>query len=117
MTAATIRIDTLAADNARFVARSGNLRAVGRTMGEALDALVSQWGEIPQTVPVIIQHFGPDRFFTQAQYDRMQELRTRIGTLSAEEQAELDALIDAELAATISRLDALDPSSTNTGKR
>lgn len=42
MTAATIRTDTEAADNAKFIARSGNLRAVGRTMGEALDALASQ---------------------------------------------------------------------------
>lgn len=66
-------------------------------------------------MPVIIQHFGPNRFFTQAQYDRMQELRTRIGTLSTEEHAELDALIDTELAATITRLDALAPSPVDTG--
>lgn len=115
MTAATIRTNTQAADNAKFIARSGNLRAVGRTMGEALDALASQWGEITQTVPVLIQHFGPDRFFTQAQYDRMQELRNRIGTLSAGEQTELDSLIDAELEATIARLDALTPPSANNG--
>ena len=79
-------------------------------MGEALDALAAQWGELTETVPVIIQHFGPDRFFTQAQYDRMQELRARIGMLSSEEQVELESLINAELDATISRLDALDPS-------
>lgn len=115
MTAATIRTDTQAEDSAKFIARSGNLRAVGRTMGEALDALASQWGEITQAVPVIIQHFGADRFFTQAQYDRMQELRGRIGTLSAEEQGELESLIDAELEATIARLDALAPSATNAG--
>lgn len=114
--AATIRKDIETSDNARFVARSGNLRAVGRTMGEALDALASQWGEIEETVPVIIQHFGPDRFFTQAQYDRMQELRARIGTLSSEEQMELAELIDTELDATISRLDALAPLPPNTGK-
>jgi hypothetical protein len=85
-------------------------------MGEALDALASQWGEVTETVPVIIQHFGPDRFFTQAQYDRMQELRTRIETLSPEEWEELQALIDAELDATISRLDAITPSSVSSGK-
>ena len=106
MTIATIRTDARAADDAKFVARSGNLRGVGRTMGEALDALAAQWAEITQPVPVIIQHFGPDRFFTQAQYDRMQELRRRIGSLSPEEQAELASLIDAELAATMDRLDA-----------
>jgi hypothetical protein len=115
MAAATIRTDIQAADNAKFIARTGNLRAVGRTMGEALDALASQWGEITHTVPVIIQHFGSDPFFTQPQYDRMQELRTRVQTLSADERTELESLIDAELDATIARLDALAPSSTNIG--
>ena len=115
MAAATIRTDIQAADNAKFIARTGNLRAVGRTMGEALDALASQWGEITQSVPVIIQHFGPDRFFTQPQFDRLKELRTRIGILSAEELTELEALIDAELEATVARLDALAPSSANAG--
>lgn len=111
--AATIIRDIQSGDDAKFIAKSGSLRAVGRTMGEALDALASQWGEITQSMPVIIQHFGSDRFFTQAQYDRMQELRTRIETLSADEQAELEALIDAELEATVTRLDALTPSSTD----
>jgi hypothetical protein len=114
MVAATIRTDIQAAENSKFIARTGNLRAVGRTMDEALDALASQWGDITQTVPVIIQHFGPDRFFTQAQYDRMQELRTRIGTLSTRERTELNSLIDTELDATVARLDALAPSSANT---
>jgi hypothetical protein len=113
--AATIRTASQAADNAKFIARTGNLRAVGRTMGEALDALASQWGEITQTVPVIIQRFGGDQFFTQEQYERMQELRTRIGALSAEERTELEALIDAELDATIGRLDAFAPSSSIAG--
>src|SRR5262249_51370065 len=116
MTAVTIRTDPQNTNNDRFIARSGNLRAVGRTMGEALDALASQWTEITETVPVIIQHFGPDRFFTQAQYDKMQELRSLMETLSLEERNELEALIEAELDATISRLDALSPSSTNIGK-
>jgi hypothetical protein len=111
---ATIRADIQAAGEAKFIARTGNLRAVGRTMGEALDALASQWGEITQTVPVIIQHFGPDQFFTQAQYDRMQELRAGIGSLTPAERTELESLIDAELDATTARLDALAaPSATN----
>src|SRR5688572_11121710 len=116
MTAVTIQTNTQTPDNAKFIARSGNHRAVGRTMGEALDALLSQWNERTETLPVIIQHLGPDRYFTQAQYDRMQELRARIGSLSSEEQAELEALIDAELEATVSRLNALAPSSTDADK-
>jgi hypothetical protein len=110
MTTVTIRTARPTQDDSRFIARAGNLRGVGRTMGEALDALAAQWGELKETVPVIIQHFGSDRFFTQAQYDRMQELRARIGMLSSDEQAELESLINAELDATIARLDALAPS-------
>jgi hypothetical protein len=85
-------------------------------MGEALDALASQWGEMTETVPVIIQHFGPDRFFTQQHYDRMQDLRSLAAAraLSADERRELDALIDAEFDATVARLDALAPSAANT---
>lgn len=116
MPTVTICTDTQTPDHAKFIARSGNRRAVGRTMGEALDALLSQWKERTEMLPVIIQHFGPDRFFTQAQYDRMQELRARISHLSAEEQSELEALLDAEIEATMSRLDALTPSRADMDK-
>ena len=109
-----MKTDIQAAENAKFIAWAGNLRAGGRTTGEVLDALASKWGDITRTVPVIVQHFGPDRFFTQAQYDRMQELRTRIGTLSTKELTELNSLNDAELDATVARLDALAPSAANT---
>ena len=115
MAVATIRPDTKTSDSAGFMAKSGKLRAFGRTMGEALDALASQWGSITETVPVLIQHFGPDRFFTQAQFDRMEELRNHIETLTAEERTELEALIDAELDATISRLDAFASLPSHTG--
>ena len=73
-------------------------------MGEALDALAS-WGEVGETVPVIIQRVGPDQFFSQAQFDRLTDLQSRIGRLTPVEQRELEELIDAELDASVARLD------------
>src|SRR6266849_2425803 len=87
----------------RFRAIAGDRESVGRTMGEALDALTADWGEeVPETA-VLIQRFQPDPYFTQAQHDRMQALLSRRDSLAAEERAELEALIAAELAATIAR--------------
>jgi len=94
---------TITKQQTEFLATAGNLRGRGQTMGEALDSLVQQ-GTI--SVPIIIHQFGGDKFFTQKQYDRMQELRRRVGTLSQGEQSELEALIDAQLDASQARLKA-----------
>jgi regulator of protease activity HflC (stomatin/prohibitin superfamily) len=72
-------------------------------MGEALDALTQEWGESAQETVVLIQHFQPDASFTQAQYDRMQTLLARRAQLTSKERAELEALIDTELDATVAR--------------
>ena len=72
-------------------------------MGEALDALTAEWGDSVQETVVLIQRFEPDQYFTQAQYDRMQTLLARRSALTPEERAELDALIDAEVDATVTR--------------
>jgi hypothetical protein len=72
-------------------------------MGEALDTLMAEWGDsAPETV-VLIQRFQPDQYFTQAQYDRMQALLVHRSTLTPEERTELEALIDAEVDATVAR--------------
>jgi regulator of protease activity HflC (stomatin/prohibitin superfamily) len=76
-------------------------------MGEALDALTADWGDDVQETTVLIQRIQPDSFFTDAQYSRMQELLARRATLTAEERAELEALVDAELDATVARTDCL----------
>lgn len=70
-------------------------------MGEALDALAAEWEDNVQETVVFIQRFRPDAYFTAEQYHRMQELRSRHATLTAPERAELEALIDAELDATV----------------
>ncbi len=96
----------------RFRAVSGNRQSVGRTAGEALDALLANEGADVESSTILIQRFVPDTYVTQAQYDRMQELIAGRGALTDQEDAELDALIDAELEATIARTDALLPKTT-----
>src|SRR5215831_16366094 len=107
MTAISIRAENIGTDQPRFRAIAGNRQAVGRTMGEALDVLTADWGKNIQEAAVLIQRFQPDAYFTEAQYGCMQELLARRATLTVEERADLEALIDAELDATIARTESL----------
>ena len=107
MTPIAIRTENTEADEPRFRAIAGNRQSVGRTRGEALDALTADWGYDIQETTVLIQRFQPDEYFTAAQYCRMQELLARRATLAAEERAELETLIDAELDATVARTERL----------
>ncbi len=61
-----------------------------------------------------MQHLRPDRFFTAEQQERLKELMARWRaardagmSLPSDEQAELDALVDAELHAATERAAAL----------
>ena len=103
MTAIAIRTDQKETGERQFRAIAGDRQSLGRTMGEALDALTAEWGDNVQETVVLIQRFQPDQYFTQAQYDRMQALLARRPTLTPEERAELEALIDAEVDATVVR--------------
>lgn len=103
MTAIAIRTDQKETGERQFRAIAGDRQSLGRTMGEALDALTAEWGDSVQETVVLIQRFQPDQYFTQAQYDRMQALLARRSTLTPEEHAELEVLIDAELDATVAR--------------
>lgn len=107
MTAVAIRKEQSESDETLFRAIAGDRQAVGRTMGEALDALTAQWEDNTEETTALIQRFQPDVYFTAAQYARMQTLRARLATLTQEERAELEALIDAELDATVARTDSL----------
>lgn len=107
MSAITIRTENNAVGDPRFRAIAGSRQSIGRTMGEALDALTADWGDDIQETAVFIQHLQPDAYFTAAQYCRMQELLARRAALTAEERAELETLIDTELAATVARTESL----------
>ena len=107
MTSIAMRTDNSQEGAPRFRAVAGNRQSVGRTMGEALDALTADWDDTIQETAVFIQRLQPDAYFTASQYDRMQELLTRRATLTAEERVELETLIDAELDATVARTESL----------
>ena len=107
MPSIAMRTENSQAGTLRFQAAAGNRQSVGRTMGEALDALTADWGDDIQETVVFIQRFQPDAYFTAAQYCCMQELLARRATLTAAECAELETLIDAELAAAVARTKSL----------
>ena len=89
-----------------FRAIAGKNHSFGRTMGEALDALISKEGVNIDSSTILIQRFAPDAYFTQNQYDRMKELLGRRSILTESENNELILLIDTELEATVARTDA-----------
>jgi hypothetical protein len=93
---------------------AGDKHSQGRTAGEALDALTAQLPQDESGTLVIVQSLRPDRFFNASQQQRLAELmggwrvaQDRGEALSAEEQRELEALVDAELRSTMDRAAAI----------
>lgn len=93
----TITIVPEKADSYR--ARTGDKESVGRTAGEALDALTAQLTDAESGTLVIVQNHKADRFFDATQQARLLELTARRRTqgLSATEARELETLIELEL--------------------
>ncbi len=86
----------------------------GRTAGEALDAIAAQLSEDERGTLIVVQNRRPDEFFTADQQQRLAQLMERwrvardSGTsLPTDEQAELDALVEAELQAATARAEAI----------
>jgi hypothetical protein len=97
-----------------YRAIAGAVHSEGGTVGEALDALTSKLGEPEGTTLVIVQRGRPDPYFSLAQQQRLEELMARWGQardgktqFTKVEQAELDALVDAELRAAKDRAAAM----------
>jgi hypothetical protein len=89
-------------------------QAMGRTAGEALDALTSQLPSEEGDTLIIVRNLGPDRFFTAEQRHRLEQLmavwRSALdagGSLPANEPCELEQLIDGELRAATGRTAAI----------
>jgi phenylpyruvate tautomerase PptA (4-oxalocrotonate tautomerase family) len=106
----TILPEGVGKDGVTYRAISGARQSEGKTAGEALDALAKQLNAEEASTLVIVQNLRPDGFFTAQQQERLGELMTRWrsardanGALKREEQAELEALIEAELNAAIRR--------------
>jgi hypothetical protein len=97
-----------------YRAVAGKVQAVGNTAGQALDALTLQLGEAQTGTLVVIQHCRPDQFFTEAQQQRLEQLmsawhaaRQAGQTLPAQDQAELETLVEAEVGAAAARAKTL----------
>ena len=91
-----------------FRAVAGGNRSMGRTAGEALDALASRLSDADADTLIIVRQLRPDRYFTAEQQGRLEELMTkwrqgRDASLSPGDQAELESLVDAELRAATER--------------
>ena len=114
MTTIAILPETQVTGATSYRAVAGQRQSVGQTPGEALDALTVQLGEQEAGTLVVVRHWRPDRFFTAAQQQRLAELMQRWRTardtqqpLAPADQAELDALVAAELEAARQRAAAL----------
>lgn len=99
-----------------YRAVASDKRSTGKTAGQALDALTAQLDQAEVGGLLFIQGFQPDAWFTAAQQERLAELmgewraaRDRGEGLSPDRQAELDRLVEAELAAARRRTMALPP--------
>ncbi|MBW4692369.1 MAG: hypothetical protein KME27_11455 [Lyngbya sp. HA4199-MV5] len=88
---------------------AGDKQSVGKTAGQALDALTDQLDETEFSGLLVIQSFHPDRWFSAEQQERLSELmhlwrlaRDQEQGLPPDQQEELDQLVEAELrAATV----------------
>jgi hypothetical protein len=76
----------------------------GKTVGEAVDSLTSQFENGDDETLYIVQRFSPDEFFTAEQQKRLSELMSELhaaqdrgAQLAPEEREELEKLIEAEL--------------------
>ncbi len=97
-----------------YCAIAGDKQTKGKTAGEALDAMTAQLSEDGDGTLVIVQNRRPDRFFSTVQQKRLSELmelwriaRDKGDYLSKKEQAELEALVEAELLASAKRAASL----------
>ena len=92
-----------------YRALSGDKESTGRTVGEALDALRSQLAEEESSTLIIVQNQKPDPFFGVAQQERLTELMQlrRAGSLTPEEERELESLVEAELHGARERAEAV----------
>ena len=92
---------------ASFRATTGSEQDFGATPQEALNALMTRLSVDALTPIVILPYNRGDAFFSEAQHDRLQELKSRRETLSKSEQREWEHLVEASFDATITRTQAL----------
>jgi hypothetical protein len=114
MTKVSILLEPMGKGEVAYRAIAGDRQSVGKTAGEALDALTALLPADVSGTLVIVQQLRPDPLFTAEQQDRLQQLMARWrsardagAALPPGEQAELDSLVEVELRAATARATAL----------
>ena len=107
MTSISIHREQTDRDSLRYRAVAGSHQSVGRTPGEALDALNAELGSAESGSLVVVQQMVPDVYFTEEQYVRLSSLLERNADLTIAERMELDKLVKEELIASARRTEAL----------
>lgn len=115
MTSVAVLPDSSSESGTTYRAVAGNKQSSGKTIGEAIDALTPQLENDDNSATlIIVQQQRPDRFFTAEQQQRREELmahwraaRDANVEFPAEAQAELEALVLAEVRAARQRAAAL----------
>ncbi len=74
MTTVAILLISDANGEKSYRAIAGDKYSVGKTAGQALDALTAQLDEIEFNALLVIQSFRPDPFFSAEQQERLSEL-------------------------------------------
>ncbi len=97
-----------------YRAVAGDKYSIGKTAGQALDALTAQLDEGELRALLLLQSFHADQFFSIEQQKRLSELMDMWRTardegleLSQQLQEELDNLVEAELKAATARTASL----------
>ncbi len=114
MTTVTILPISDASGERSYRAISGDKHSVGKTAGQALDALTAQFDETEFSALLVIQSFRPDSWFSAEQQNQLSQLMSLWRTardlgqrLSPEQEAALDRLVEAELKAATDRTAAM----------
>ena len=97
-------------ETAQFCATVGKNRGLGNTPGEALSDLLQHLGDVVPTPIVIWPYNRGDEYWTEAQQQRMTNLRSRMETLTALEREEWEKLVEMSFDATIARTQAIQSS-------
>ncbi len=89
-----------------YRAIAGDKHSVGRTAGQALDALIAQLNQTEFSALLFIRSAHPDKFFSAEQQERLSVLMSLWRTareqgqeLPSQQKAELEKLVEAELSA------------------
>jgi hypothetical protein len=114
MTKVAIVPESAESGQVTYRAIAGRKQSVGKTAGEALDALTSSLSNEEAGTLVVVQHQRPDQFFTAEQQARLNDLMIRWRAardggvaFPAAQQTELDALVEAEMRGATERTAAM----------